>query len=173
MQPSVAYTELYNQMAGSVHSNICDEHGLEVPGSKWETPPKVVDNINVNKSIKHYNTVLIWQQFLFSFSHSLLTKMSFLVIFSYLKHLSFSPVLEMFFTPSGLISVYAASWCNMSWTACNGLNPLWYTKWLNLSLSLYFQWAIVVFIHVCAYRMFIAVLYKYPHGFGHLYLLEQ
>lgn len=67
MQPSVAYMELYNHMTGSVHSNICDEYGLEVPGSKWETPPKVVNNIIVNKSIKHYNTVLFLTAILFTF----------------------------------------------------------------------------------------------------------
>ena len=32
--------ERYNQVAGIVYRNIC----AEVPKSKWETPPKVVEN---------------------------------------------------------------------------------------------------------------------------------
>ncbi|KAK7925836.1 hypothetical protein WMY93_008146 [Mugilogobius chulae] len=39
-----AYMELHNQLAGIVYRNICVEYGLETPRSKWETPPKVVEN---------------------------------------------------------------------------------------------------------------------------------
>ena len=31
-------------MAVIVYRNICTEYGLETPRSKWETPPKVVEN---------------------------------------------------------------------------------------------------------------------------------
>ncbi|TWW67367.1 hypothetical protein D4764_02G0004080 [Takifugu flavidus] len=36
--------EWHNQVAVIVYRNICTECGLEVPGSRWETPPKVVEN---------------------------------------------------------------------------------------------------------------------------------
>ena len=36
--------ELLNQVAGIIHRNICTKYGLEVPGSRWETPPKVIEN---------------------------------------------------------------------------------------------------------------------------------
>lgn len=36
--------ESHNQVAGIVYRNICAEYGLETPRSKWETPPKVVEN---------------------------------------------------------------------------------------------------------------------------------
>ncbi|KAF7645372.1 hypothetical protein LDENG_00205860, partial [Lucifuga dentata] len=39
-----AYTERHSQVAGIVYRNICVEYGLKVPKSKWETPPKVVEN---------------------------------------------------------------------------------------------------------------------------------
>ncbi|KAK7922439.1 hypothetical protein WMY93_009341 [Mugilogobius chulae] len=39
-----AYMERHNQVAGIVYRNICAEYGLETPSSKWETPPKVVEN---------------------------------------------------------------------------------------------------------------------------------
>ncbi|TWW76591.1 hypothetical protein D4764_13G0012530 [Takifugu flavidus] len=39
-----AYMERHNQVAGIVYRNICTEYGLEVPGSRWETPPKVLEN---------------------------------------------------------------------------------------------------------------------------------
>ncbi|TWW53461.1 uncharacterized protein LOC130519722 [Takifugu flavidus] len=39
-----AYMERHNQVAGIVYRNICTEYGLEVPGTRWETPPKVVEN---------------------------------------------------------------------------------------------------------------------------------
>uniref|UniRef100_A0A3B5PPD0 Reverse transcriptase domain-containing protein n=1 Tax=Xiphophorus maculatus TaxID=8083 RepID=A0A3B5PPD0_XIPMA len=39
-----AYMERHNQVAGIVYRNICAEYGLETPGSKWETPPKVAEN---------------------------------------------------------------------------------------------------------------------------------
>ena len=39
-----AYMECHNQVAGIVYRNICAEYGLETPRSKWETPPKVVEN---------------------------------------------------------------------------------------------------------------------------------
>ena len=39
-----AYMEHHNQVAGIVYRNICAEYGSETPGSKWETPPKVVEN---------------------------------------------------------------------------------------------------------------------------------
>jgi len=29
---------------GTVYNNICAEYGLEVPKSKWEIPPNVVQN---------------------------------------------------------------------------------------------------------------------------------
>ncbi|TWW62748.1 hypothetical protein D4764_04G0013950 [Takifugu flavidus] len=39
-----AYMERHNQVAGIVYRNICTKYGWEVPGSRWETPPKVVEN---------------------------------------------------------------------------------------------------------------------------------
>ncbi|TWW71259.1 hypothetical protein D4764_17G0007420 [Takifugu flavidus] len=39
-----AYMERHNQVAGIVYRNICTEYGLEVPGSRWETPPKMLEN---------------------------------------------------------------------------------------------------------------------------------
>ncbi|KAI3361747.1 hypothetical protein L3Q82_001956 [Scortum barcoo] len=39
-----AYMEHHYQVAGIVYRNICTEFGLEVPRSKWATPPKVVEN---------------------------------------------------------------------------------------------------------------------------------
>ncbi|KAJ0057310.1 hypothetical protein NL108_002264 [Boleophthalmus pectinirostris] len=39
-----AYTERHNQVVGIVYGNICAEYRLETPGSRWETPPKVVEN---------------------------------------------------------------------------------------------------------------------------------
>ncbi|TWW59398.1 hypothetical protein D4764_06G0009280 [Takifugu flavidus] len=39
-----AYMERHNQVAGIVYRNICTEYGLEVPGSRWETPLKVLEN---------------------------------------------------------------------------------------------------------------------------------
>ncbi|TWW69428.1 ATP-dependent Clp protease proteolytic subunit, mitochondrial [Takifugu flavidus] len=39
-----AYMERHNQVAGIVYRNICTEYGLEVPGSRWETPTKVLEN---------------------------------------------------------------------------------------------------------------------------------
>ncbi|TWW73493.1 hypothetical protein D4764_15G0008870 [Takifugu flavidus] len=39
-----AYMERHNQVAGIVYRNICTEYGLEVPGSRWETTPKVLEN---------------------------------------------------------------------------------------------------------------------------------
>ena len=39
-----AYLEHYNQVADIVHRNICAEYRLEVPGSKWTTLPKVIEN---------------------------------------------------------------------------------------------------------------------------------
>ncbi|KAF7649568.1 hypothetical protein LDENG_00139440 [Lucifuga dentata] len=44
MLAGTAYTERHNQVAGIVYRNICAEYGLEVPKSKWETPPKVAEN---------------------------------------------------------------------------------------------------------------------------------
>ncbi|KAF7652694.1 hypothetical protein LDENG_00093610, partial [Lucifuga dentata] len=44
MLAGTAYTERHNQVTGTVYRNICAEYGLEVPKSKWETPPKVVEN---------------------------------------------------------------------------------------------------------------------------------
>ncbi|KAF7642179.1 hypothetical protein LDENG_00262910 [Lucifuga dentata] len=44
MLDGTAYTERHNQVAGIVYRNICAEYGLEVLKSKWETPPKVVEN---------------------------------------------------------------------------------------------------------------------------------
>ena len=39
-----AYLERHNQGGGIVYRSICTEYGLEVPGSKWTTPPKVIEN---------------------------------------------------------------------------------------------------------------------------------
>uniref|UniRef100_A0A3B3HDB2 HAT C-terminal dimerisation domain-containing protein n=1 Tax=Oryzias latipes TaxID=8090 RepID=A0A3B3HDB2_ORYLA len=39
-----AYMERHNQVAGIIYRNMCAEYGLETPRSKWETPPKVVEN---------------------------------------------------------------------------------------------------------------------------------
>uniref|UniRef100_A0A3P9CTW7 C2H2-type domain-containing protein n=1 Tax=Maylandia zebra TaxID=106582 RepID=A0A3P9CTW7_9CICH len=36
--------ERHNQVAGIVYRNICAEYNLEVPRSKWEMPPRVVEN---------------------------------------------------------------------------------------------------------------------------------
>ena len=44
MQAGTAYMEHHNQMARIVYRTICAEYGLEDPKSKWETPPKVVEN---------------------------------------------------------------------------------------------------------------------------------
>ncbi|KAF7641260.1 hypothetical protein LDENG_00287520 [Lucifuga dentata] len=44
MLAGTAYTERHNQVAGIVYRNICAKYGLEVLKSKWETPPKVVEN---------------------------------------------------------------------------------------------------------------------------------
>ncbi|KAF7665893.1 hypothetical protein LDENG_00129980 [Lucifuga dentata] len=44
MLAGTAYTERHNQAAGIVYRIICAEYGLEVPKSKWETPPTVVEN---------------------------------------------------------------------------------------------------------------------------------
>ena len=41
---SKAYMQRYNQVAGIIHRNICANYGLEVPGSRWETPSKVIEN---------------------------------------------------------------------------------------------------------------------------------
>ncbi|KAF7648062.1 hypothetical protein LDENG_00162600 [Lucifuga dentata] len=41
MLAGTAYTERHS---GIVYRNICAVYGLEVPKSKWETPPKVVEN---------------------------------------------------------------------------------------------------------------------------------
>ena len=39
-----AYMERHNQVASIIHRHICTEYGLEVPGSRWKTPPKVIQN---------------------------------------------------------------------------------------------------------------------------------
>ena len=39
--------ECHNHVAGIIHRNICAKYGLEVPGSRWETPPKVIENERV------------------------------------------------------------------------------------------------------------------------------
>uniref|UniRef100_A0A3B3HW39 Reverse transcriptase domain-containing protein n=1 Tax=Oryzias latipes TaxID=8090 RepID=A0A3B3HW39_ORYLA len=39
-----AYMERHNQVAGIIYRNVCAKYGLETPRSKWETPPKVVEN---------------------------------------------------------------------------------------------------------------------------------
>ncbi|KAF7642936.1 hypothetical protein LDENG_00248050 [Lucifuga dentata] len=44
MLAGTAYTERHNQVAGIVYRNICAEYGQEVPKSKWETPPKMIEN---------------------------------------------------------------------------------------------------------------------------------
>lgn len=36
--------EHYNQVTGIVYRKISDKYGLEVPTSKWEMPPRVVEN---------------------------------------------------------------------------------------------------------------------------------
>ena len=38
------YMEHHNQAGGIIHRNICAEYRLKVPGSRWETPPKVIEN---------------------------------------------------------------------------------------------------------------------------------
>ena len=42
-----AYLEGHNQVAGIIHRNISAEYGLEVPGSRWETPSKMIENERV------------------------------------------------------------------------------------------------------------------------------
>ena len=44
MQAGTAYLWHYNQLAGIVYRNIFPDYRLEIPGSKWVPPPKVVEN---------------------------------------------------------------------------------------------------------------------------------
>ena len=44
MQVCMANKEYHKQVAGLVYMNICAVYGLEVPTSKWQIPPKVVEN---------------------------------------------------------------------------------------------------------------------------------
>ena len=39
--------ERHNQVAGIIHRNIYAEYGLEVSGSRWKTPLKVIENEQV------------------------------------------------------------------------------------------------------------------------------
>ena len=39
-----AYMEHQNHVAGIINRNMCAEYGLKVPGSRWETTPKVIGN---------------------------------------------------------------------------------------------------------------------------------
>ena len=39
--------ERHNQIAGIMHRNICTEYGLEVPASRCETSPRVIENEQV------------------------------------------------------------------------------------------------------------------------------
>ena len=39
-----AYMEHRNQVAGIIHRNICVKYELNVQGSRWKTPPKVIEN---------------------------------------------------------------------------------------------------------------------------------
>ena len=43
-RPVKANLECHNQMAGIGYRNIYAEYGLQVPGSKWATLPKVIEN---------------------------------------------------------------------------------------------------------------------------------
>ena len=47
MQAGKADMEHHNQLTGIMHKNICIKYGLEVPGSRWGTPPKVIENKEV------------------------------------------------------------------------------------------------------------------------------
>ncbi|XP_078022977.1 uncharacterized protein LOC144462717 [Epinephelus lanceolatus] len=44
MQAGSAYMERHNQVAGIVYRNICTQYELEVPKSRCDTPPNVVEN---------------------------------------------------------------------------------------------------------------------------------
>ena len=44
MQAGTVYSERHNQVASIIYRHICAEYGLEVPGSKWATPPQVIEN---------------------------------------------------------------------------------------------------------------------------------
>ena len=37
----------HNQVAGIIHRIICAEYGVEVPRTRWKTPPKVTDKERV------------------------------------------------------------------------------------------------------------------------------
>ena len=47
MPAGKAYMKRHNQVASTLHRNTLTEHGQEVPGSTWETPPKVIENERV------------------------------------------------------------------------------------------------------------------------------
>lgn len=59
-------------MAGIVYGNICAEHGLEIPRTKWDTPHRVVVNdqakswwafqIKVNKLVMANQPVVVDKQ---------------------------------------------------------------------------------------------------------------
>lgn len=34
----------HNQVAGRAYRNICAEYDLEIPGTKWDPPPWMVEN---------------------------------------------------------------------------------------------------------------------------------
>lgn len=44
IQADKAYIDCHNQVAGIVYRNIYAKYGLEVPQSKLEMPPRVVEN---------------------------------------------------------------------------------------------------------------------------------
>ena len=44
MQAGKANLELHNQVTGIVYRKYCAEYGLDVPGLKWVTYPKLIEN---------------------------------------------------------------------------------------------------------------------------------
>ena len=39
-----AYLQRHNQVSSIVSRNICTEYALNIPGSKWTPPPKMIEN---------------------------------------------------------------------------------------------------------------------------------
>ena len=44
MQVGMVYLELHNQVVSIVYKIICAKYELELPGSKWTTPPRLIEN---------------------------------------------------------------------------------------------------------------------------------
>ena len=44
MQEGKAYLELNSQVTAIIYRNSCADYRLEVPGSRWATAPKVIEN---------------------------------------------------------------------------------------------------------------------------------